>query len=246
MKTLGVIGIGAFGEFMLPHLAPHFQTIKIYDQMRDLTSLVLPPHVQIGSLQDVCSCEILILCVPIQSIKTVAENISPLLRSGQLVMDLCSVKIVPTKILDQVLPDFVEIVSLHPLFGPQSGRNGISGMNITLCDIRSSRAACIRKFLCETLSLNVLEKTPDEHDREMAYVQGLTHLVAKIFTFMDIPNIEQKTKTYALLDEMVEMIRYDSEELFLAIQRENPYVESTKHSFFDAVKRLEEKLGRLA
>lgn len=69
MKTLGVIGIGAFGEFMLPHLAPHFQTIKIYDQMRDLTSLVLPPHVQIGSLQDVCSCEILILCVPIQSIK---------------------------------------------------------------------------------------------------------------------------------------------------------------------------------
>lgn len=244
MKTLGVIGIGAFGEFMLPHLAPHFQTITIYDRVRDLTSLPLPPHVQIGSLQDVCACEILILCVPIQNIEAVATDIAPLLHRGQLVMDLCSVKIGPTKILEQELPDFVEIVSLHPLFGPQSGRNGITGMNITLCDIRSRRASCIRKFLSETLGLTVFEKTPDEHDREMAYVQGLTHLIAKIFTLMNIPPIQQKTKTYSLLSEMIEMIRYDSEELFLAIQRENPYVDSTKHSFFDAVKQLEEKLSR--
>lgn len=62
----------------------------------------------------------------------------------------------------------------------------------------------------------------------MAYVQGLTHMIAKVFARMDVPAIHQKTRTYTLLDEMVEMIRYDSDELFLAIQRDNPYVEHTR------------------
>lgn len=244
MKTLGVIGVGAFGEFMLPHLAPYFQTITVYDRMRNLASLTLPHRVQVGTLNEVCARDIVVLCVPIQSMEATTKEIALLLHSGQLVMDLCSIKTGPTQILNRELPDFVEIVSLHPLFGPQSGRNGIEGMNITLCDVRSSRAACVREFLCENLKLTVFEKTPDEHDREMAYVQGLTHLVAKVFTLIDIPEIQQKTKTYSLLSEMIEMIRYDSEDLFLAIQRENPYVQSTKNSFFDAVKQLEEKLSR--
>ena len=57
------------------------------------------------------------------------------------------------------------------------------------------------------------------------------------------PEIHQKTKTYTLLNEMVEMIRYDSDELFLAIQRDNPYVEKTKQDFFGAVKDLENFLS---
>jgi hypothetical protein len=45
---------------------------------------------------------------------------------------------------------------------------------------------------------------------------------------------------------MVELIRYDSEELFLAIQRDNPYVRETTEKFFAAVKALEEKLNAAA
>jgi len=145
----------------------------------------------------------------------------------------------------EMLPQDVEILSLHPLFGPQSGKHGIHGLNLTLCDLgRCSRKDCIHQFLEKTLGLHVHETTPEQHDREMAYVQGLTHMIAKVFTRMDIPEIHQKTKTYMLLDEMVEMIRYDSDELFLAIQRDNPYVEHTKELFFQAVKNLEEKLSK--
>ena len=43
---------------------------------------------------------------------------------------------------------------------------------------------------------------------------------------------------------MVEMIRYDSEELFNAIQRDNPYVDGTKQKFFAAVRALEERLAK--
>lgn len=99
------------------------------------------------------------------------------------------------------------------------------------------------EFLTETLNLKVYDTTPEEHDREMAYVQGITHMVAKVFSRMNVPEIHQKTKTYTLLDEMVEMVRYDSDELFLAIQRDNPFVEVTKQSFFSAVRDLEARLS---
>lgn len=243
MKTIGVIGVGAFGEFMLPHLAAHFQTIRVFDQKRDLSSLSMPSAVQRASLPEVCACDVLILCVPVQSLQEVAQNISPLLRKGQLVMDLCSVKVIPTNILQDLLPPSVEILSLHPLFGPQSGRNGIAGLNITLCDVRSTCAACVRDFLREKLCLNIFEKTPEEHDREMAYVQGITHLLAKLFVLMNVPTIQQKTRTYSLLNDMVEMVRYDSEELFLAIQRENPYIAAVKHSLFESARKLEARLS---
>ncbi len=42
--------------------------------------------------------------------------------------------------------------------------------------------------------------------------------------------------------DMIELIRYDSEELFLAIQRENPFVHETTDRFFSAVREIEEKL----
>jgi prephenate dehydrogenase len=183
------------------------------------------------------------LCVPVKELEKTVQDILPFLKSGQLVMDVCSVKCKPVTILQKYIPSGVDAVSLHPLFGPQSGKNGIAGFNVTLCPVAGERAACITEFLTQKLSLNVFETTPEKHDQEMAYVQGLTHMIAKVFVRMNVPEIHQQTKTYAHLNDMVELIRYDSEELFLAIQRDNPYVRETTEKFFAAVKALEEKLN---
>lgn len=242
-QSLGLIGVGAFGEFMLKHVIPYFD-VCVYDAHRDLSAIQATYNLKVGTLSDVSSCDIVVLCVPVNKLEGVVDQVAPLIKKGQMVVDLCSVKCIPTEILKAKLPQDVETISLHPLFGPQSGKFGIHGLNIAICNINSSRLDCIKEFLSKTLGLNVHETTPELHDREMAYVQGLTHMIAKIFTFMDIPQIHQKTKTYMLLDEMVEMIRYDSEELFNAIQRDNPYVEGTKQKFFESVKALEERLNK--
>lgn len=244
-QTLGIIGVGAFGEFMLKYVTPYFD-VSIYDAHRNLEKIEDTYHLRVQSLEAVAQCDIVILCVPVKELEKTVQDILPSLRSGQLVIDVCSVKCKPVTILKKYIPYGVDAVSLHPLFGPQSGKHGIAGFNITLCDVAGERTPCITEFLTQKLSLNVFETTPEKHDQEMAYVQGLTHMIAKVFVRMDVPEIHQQTKTYAHLNDMVELIRYDSEELFLAIQRDNPYVRETTEKFFAAVKALEEKLNAAA
>jgi prephenate dehydrogenase len=144
--------------------------------------------------------------------------------------------------MKKTLPDHVAIVGTHPLFGPQSGKNGIKGLNVAVCNVRGDRAAGVAAFLRDTLKLNVFETTAEDHDRQLAYVQGLTHLLAKVVVSLDLPEFQLTTKTYDLMTEMVGMIRYDSDELFKAIERENPFTVEAKKSFFAAARKLEEAL----
>lgn len=244
-QTLGIIGIGAFGEFMLKHVTPYFD-VRIYDAFKNLDEIEATYNLAVTSLEDVAKSDIVVLCVPVKELEKTVQSVVPFLKQGQLVIDLCSVKCKPVEILKRLIPTGVDAVSLHPLFGPQSGKNGIANLNITLCNVAGDRLPCIGTFLKEKLNLNIFETTPENHDQEMAYVQGLTHMIAKVFVRMDVPEIHQQTKTYGHLNDMVELIRYDSEELFLAIQRDNPYVKATTEKFFAAVKALEEKLNTAA
>jgi prephenate dehydrogenase len=241
-QTLGIIGVGAFGEFMLKYVTPYFD-VRIYDAYRNLDEIEATYHLNVMSLQDVSQSDVVVICVPVKELEKTVQHILPFLKKGQLIIDLCSVKCKPVSLLKKYIPSDIDTVSLHPLFGPQSGKQGIAGFNIALCNVTGQRADCITEFLSQKLSLNVQSTTPEKHDQEMAYVQGLTHMIAKVFVRMDVPAIHQQTKTYTHLNDMVELIRYDSEELFLAIQRDNPYVRETTEKFFAAVKALEEKLN---
>lgn len=238
MKTLSVIGVGAFGEFILKHITPYFET-SIYDEFRDLTDVADIYNVKVCNLDEVVKSDILIISVPVRSIQSVANQIKNKLKAGQLIMDVASVKCFPTECLVKTLPSYVDIVGLHPLFGPQSGKISIHGQNIAVVNVRGHKIAKVSSFLSDRLGLNVIECSAEEHDRQMAYVQGLTHMIAKVFQTMDMPHIYQETKTFSLLRQMVEMIKDDSDELFNAIQTDNPYVEETKKRFFQSVKDLE-------
>ncbi len=243
-QSLGIIGIGAFGEFMLKYVTPYFNVV-VFDNKRDLKPVTAIYNVKAGTLDDVCACDVVVIATPVPTLQSVADQIKSKVKKGQLVMDVASVKTLPTQILLKTLPDFVDIASLHPLFGPQSGKHGIHNLNIAICDVRGGRGACLEKFL-KGLGLNTIPTTPEQHDREMAYVQGLTHMIAKIFVTMKLPPMQQTTKTFDLLQELVELVRYDSDELFRAIEKDNPYMAETKRGFFDAVQELESMLSKPA
>jgi prephenate dehydrogenase len=240
-SSLGIIGVGAFGEFMLKHLTPYFD-ITIFDAHRNLDDVKKLYRVQTGSITDAASCDVIVLAVPVRQMEDTIKNISPHLRAGQLVIEVASVKVLPDQFLKSLLPAGVDAVGLHPLFGPQSGKYGIHGFNIALCNVNGARKKCVAEFLQSRLGLNVYETTPEDHDRQMAYVQILTHLIGKAFVKINPPNLNLTTKTYDLLCDMVELIRYDSDELFKAIQTDNPYAHETKENFFTAVRELEEFL----
>lgn len=240
-KKLAIIGIGAFGEFMLKHVTPYFDTF-ITDEFRDLSDISRFYNVTACSLEQAAKADFIVIAVPVRAIKEIVIKIKDLVKPGQLIMDVASVKYIPTQILDEYIPQNVDIVGLHPLFGPQSGKISINGHNIALVNVRGERNAEVFKFLSNRLGLNVIECSAEQHDQQMAYVQGLTHMIAKVFQMMDIPEINQETKTFSLLRQMVDTIKSDSDELFKAIQTDNPYVDNTKKLFFNSVKELEKKL----
>ncbi len=80
--------------------------------------------------------------------------------------------------MKRLLPRFVEILGTHPLFGPDSARNGIRGLKIVLCPVRCRRVSKIKAWL-EGKGLEVIVTTPARHDVEMARTQALFHFLAR-------------------------------------------------------------------
>lgn len=238
---LGLVGVGAFGAFALPHLAPHF-AVHAHDPKRDLRALELPAGVRVADLATAASRDVVVLAMPVQQLGAAVEAVRPHLKPGALVLDVCSVKVKPSRLLLS-LPGHVDIVGTHPLFGPQSGKDGIRGLRIVVTPLRGERAGDVVRFLESKLGLRAILTTPEQHDRQMAYVQGLTHLVSRVIVAMDLPDLDQATPTFELLLRMVETVRYDSDELFRAICTDNPFVEEVKAKFFAEAARIEQRLA---
>jgi len=138
----------------------------------------------------------------------------------------------PAKVMEAQLPHFVDIVGTHPLFGPQSARNGIQGRKIAVCPVRGNGAHRVAAFLRRTLGLRVYITTPEEHDRDAAVVQGVTHLIAKVLVRMEPLPKRLTTASFDLLMQAIEMVRYDAASVFLAIERENPYAAEVRERLF--------------
>lgn len=241
--SVGLIGVGAFGEFILPYLLPHCR-IGAFDPVRDLGALVERWAVVEEDLETVASKDIVILAMPVQRMADVCQQVAPFLKPGALVLDVCSVKEEPIAAMMEHLPDHVDIVGTHPLFGPQTGAKGVDGLRIALCNVRGDRLACVETFLREELRLKTIVTTAEEHDRQLAYVQGLTHLMSKIIVEMDLPRLDHTTETFDTMMTMVESVRYDSEELFRAIENRNQFVGKTREMFFDAARTIEDRLAK--
>jgi prephenate dehydrogenase len=238
MKTVGIIGFGSFGQFMAKHIKP-FANITVYDVSMDVNS---NSDVTFGTLADVLNCEIVILGVPVQVLENVLIQIKEFIRPGTIFLDVCSVKVKPIDLMLKHLPKDVDIIGTHPLFGPKSGAKGISGLKIAICNTRcsSENFEMIKNFLSEKLDLAVLGRTPEEHDKEVAYAQVLTHFIARALKDMNIPKLDQTTKTYDKLMDVMDIISLDSMELFMAIQKENPYAADVRKDFLDSLSNLDD------
>lgn len=134
-KTLGIIGIGQFAEFFIPHLKPFFSEIFITSK-NDKSELAKRLGVINSTLEEVCAQDIIMLAMPISQIIPVLKSIKGKIKKDTVVMDVCSVKVFPLKEMKKILPSGVQILGTHPLFGPQSGKNGIKGLQIVLCPER--------------------------------------------------------------------------------------------------------------
>jgi prephenate dehydrogenase len=136
----------------------------------------------------------------------------------------------PAQWMAEILPPYVDLVATHPLFGPQSARNGLDGLRLVVCPVRGERAEKVAAF-GRSLGLTVTVTSAEEHDREMAYVQALTHLIGRSLVNLNIPDEQLKTPSYQHLLELCGLIGSDTFELFTAIQTQNPFASEIAEAF---------------
>lgn len=242
MKTVGIIGFGTFGRFMAEQLAPH--ATVLVDEARVSAERAAGVSVKRVAFAAVCDADVVIPSVPVQHLEATLQRIARRVRPGALLADVSSVKTIPAELMLALLPPGVDILATHPLFGPQSGVNGIAGLPMVVWPVRISheRYEVARRFLADTLRLDVQEISPAEHDREMAYVQALTFLLGKAFSEINIPDTPLKTKTYQHLLDVRHIVEHDTPELFTTIQRYNPFAVQLRQRLVAKLDEIEAEL----
>ncbi len=236
MKTLGLVGFGQFGQLAARTLKAHFDVL-VTDVAPDAAAQARDLGVAFGSMDDAAVREVVIVAVPVSSMKAVFEALAPRLRAGALVIDVGSVKMLPAQWMTEILPAHVDLVATHPLFGPQSAKTSLRGLRFVVCPIRGARHEKVAAF-GRSLGLTVTVATPEEHDREMAYVQALTHLIGRSLVNLGIPDEQLKTVSYQHLLELCSLIGADTFELFTAIQTQNPFAAEVVEAFVGEARSL--------
>ncbi len=242
-KSVGIIGFGAFGMLIAQHISGHFD-VSAYDTSSGLADRAAELGVTLVSLEAAAQCDVVVLATPVSCFTEIVTAIAPFCRPGVLVIDVGSVKVQPSEEMEKILPDHVDIVATHPLFGPESARDGIKGLKIAICPLRGFRHRRLATYLTMRLGLQVIQTTPQEHDREAAMVQGLTHLIAKVLCDMGPLPTRMTTRSFDLLVTAISMVQHDAPEVFEAIEKANPYAPDVRRRFFKLASKLNAELEK--
>ncbi len=119
------------------------------------------------------TCDLVIVSVPIRDTMRVISEIAPLLGKDQVLCDFTSLKVAPVAAM---LESKAQVIGLHPMFGPTV--SSIARQTIIMCPARitGTTLSNLRDIFLREGAICTIA-TPEEHDRMMAIVQGLTHFV---------------------------------------------------------------------
>lgn len=241
---ISIIGFGNFGKFAAKHLSLAGLKVSVTDTS-DKTEEAKQIGVQFVSLEEVCKSKVIILAVPMETLESTLEKIKDKLQEGTLVLDVCSLKMFTCGAMNRILPENIEIIGTHPLFGPQSASNSIEGMRIALVNVSAKQETldAVKEF-CEKLKLRVIITQPGEHDRQMAVSQALTHFIGQTAKAMNLQRVELSTKTFDDLMNIVDIIGNDTPALFNNIQTMNPFAKEVRDEFIKQAGKINLQLNR--
>lgn len=239
-EPVGVYGLGRFGTFWARMLARSTSVVATTRSgPRDVGG-----GVRFGSLEEVCAQPNLFLCVSISSMDEALRRIAPLIGRDTCVFDTCSVKVTPSQQMLELLPAHAQIVATHPMFGPDSAGERADPLPIITYPLRvdSQRYAWWVRFF-QAIGLRVEQMTPEAHDREAAFTQGVTHLVGRLLAEMQLQPSAIATLGYRRLLQVMEQTCNDPLQLFVDLQRSNPFTREMRERFREALVAVESLLS---
>lgn len=183
--------------------------------------------------------DIVIVTVPINKTVETIEEIAPFVKNNAMFTDFTSVKVNPVKAMKN---SNAEIVGGHPLFGPTSD---FKGQHFILSKESKGDYYEWYKFFIEKLGMKVIEMSAENHDKNMAVIQCLTHFssisLGHTLNKMGYDlEMGQKISTPVYLMRLygVGRILAQDAELYSDIQMLNPYAKEVSQKYFEATQEL--------
>ena len=240
MNSIGIIGFGRFGKVLANILQRGF-AIKAYDPKPTGPF----PGVQFLDLDVVLNEKVIFIAVPIRHFESVITDISTKIKQETTLIDVCSVKNYPVNIMMKLLPDYVGVIATHPMFGPDSY---ISNRNLKMMinntrDLHDQYSFWKRFFSDQ--GIQIIEMTPDQHDRLAAKTQGVTHFLGRMLKEFGIKKTSIDTQGFRDLLDLVGQTCNDTWELYADLQLYNPYTEDMVEKLKASTTKLDNQLNEL-
>ena len=192
-KRLVIIGIGHIGASIartLQTVPGTVETLVIADtspaHLARAKELGLGAEYFADPSEAVKGADGVILCTPVGSFATIAEAIAPYLAKGCILSDVGSTKQSVWRDVSPFVPEGVQFIPAHPLAGtefsgPDAGLPDLfKGRWCLLTPAENADTAAVKKIeaFWATLGARTAKMTTAHHDRVVAIVSHLPHLIA--------------------------------------------------------------------
>ena len=249
---VAIIGGGKMGRWFTKFFIEEGYSVTVSSRTREkLLALKDEFAVEIaeGNIEAIKGANRVLLCVPLEDLEVVLEEISPHIRSKQIVMDICSIKEIPVNLLHKYVKKGI-VLGIHPVFGP--GAKSIKGQNIVLTPINDKEMKYAMKFgtWLEKKGAKVVITSPKDHDELMSIVLGFPHFLGLVVgetllnysSFMEAKEVAGAS--YKLLLTLVEAVASEETSFYSNLQMSLPEVEKIESLFLEKVEEWLELVRR--
>ncbi|MBD8555612.1 prephenate/arogenate dehydrogenase family protein [Rhizobium sp. CFBP 8762] len=191
-ERVALIGIGLIGSSIARAIKLHGLAGSVAISTRSAETLKRAEELKLGdvytqsSAQAVQDADLVIVSVPVGASAAVAADIAPHLKPGAIVTDVGSTKASVVAQMAPHMPDTVHFIPGHPIAGTE-----YSGPDAGFADLFRGRWCILTpmpgadegakqtlRHFWETLGSMVEEMDPAHHDKVLAIVSHLPHIIA--------------------------------------------------------------------
>jgi len=191
-KEIAIVGVnGKMGKLFANYFHKMGFRVKGFDTNNEIKEKFIEKANSLVSA--ILQIDYVLLCTPTKNTPEIIRLISKEMKRGSYLIEISSHKSKTAQTLLKT-PSKINPICVHPMFGP--GIKNIKGKNIIIVPIKDAQ-----KELTATKLLfpgaNFVTIDSDEHDKKIAVILGLTHLINIAFA-----NILAKDEKISLTEKM--------------------------------------------
>ncbi len=238
MKQLTIIGAaGQMGQWFSKYFTNEGFQVTGYDSENKVTGKdIIVSESLVGGI---LKADYVILCTPTRRTPEIIRLIAKEMKRGTYLIEISSEK---SKVVSSLskMPAKINPICIHPMFGP--GIKSIKGQNIISVPIKDAKKELT---VAKTLfaGANFVTIDASEHDKKIAVILGLTHLMNLVFANIiskdEKMNLTEKMSgtTFRVQKTLAESIMTESPELIETIIA-NPEIRRVAEELWKDIGRL--------